>query len=65
MIEVIYKTGEAKELKEYRKFQELQNERLKREGLKSFIETVKNNKDLFDREYYIKVLEEKGIKIEG
>ncbi|WP_010247115.1 hypothetical protein [Acetivibrio cellulolyticus] len=65
MVEVIYKTGEAKEIKEYKKFQKIQNERLKREGLKSFIESVKNNKDLFDREYYIKVLEEKGIKIEG
>lgn len=52
-------------LKELEQLQEQQSKRTEAEGLKAFAETVQSNTDLFDREYYIQVLKEKGINIEG
>ena len=52
----------SKEEKEYKKHREMMNKVLQKEALQSYYESVKNNKDLFDREYYIEQLKKKGFE---
>lgn len=62
MIEIIYPVGEAEVIKEYKKYQSSHKECINRDSLQSFYETIRDNLNYFDRDYYIKVLEEKGYK---
>jgi hypothetical protein len=62
MSEVFYQTKVNPELKKYKKFKKEMDKRIEKEGLQKCFESVRDNKDLFDREYYMKSLEEKGFR---
>jgi hypothetical protein len=60
---VTYQIPKYPEMADYKKAKATQEERFQNNGLQRMYEAVKNNPNLFDREYYIHVLFEKGMPI--